>query len=92
MVGATCPEAMKSVREITGHMIILSPGIGDQGGDPAEIIEAGFDSEGSGVIPAVSRKVIFASRGEDFMEAAGREAEQLRDQINTVRAQIARVE
>jgi len=88
VVGATYPEEMKRVRKIVGNMPILSPGIGDQGGDLKAIVKAGFDSNGLGVIPAVSRKVIFASRGEDFMEAAGREAKRLRDQINAARAQI----
>jgi orotidine-5'-phosphate decarboxylase len=40
---ATRPERVKWLREIVGDLIILSPGVGAQGGSPATTIEAGAD-------------------------------------------------
>ena len=44
IVGATKPEIIRRVRELAGpRMAIYSPGIGPQGGDPKQAIEAGAD-------------------------------------------------
>jgi orotidine-5'-phosphate decarboxylase len=40
---ATRPERVKELRGIVGDLIILSPGVGAQGGSPAATIEAGAD-------------------------------------------------
>ncbi len=40
---ATRPERIKRLREIAGEMQILSPGVGKQGGDAVEAINAGAD-------------------------------------------------
>ncbi len=40
---ATRPERVKALREIVGGLVILSPGVGAQGGSPAATIEAGAD-------------------------------------------------
>jgi orotidine-5'-phosphate decarboxylase len=40
---ATRPERVRHLREIVGDLIILSPGVGAQGGSPAATIEAGAD-------------------------------------------------
>ncbi|MEE9115802.1 MAG: orotidine-5'-phosphate decarboxylase [Thermoplasmata archaeon] len=40
---ATRPERVKALRGIVGDLIILSPGVGAQGGSPAATIEAGAD-------------------------------------------------
>jgi orotidine-5'-phosphate decarboxylase len=40
---ATRPERIKLIRSIIGDRIIISPGIGAQGGSPAEAIAAGAD-------------------------------------------------
>jgi len=42
VVGATYPEQMKEIRSMAGDMPILSPGIGEQGGDFEATIRAGF--------------------------------------------------
>lgn len=81
VVGATCPEELKIVRDIVGDMPILIPGIGAQGGDLEKTVHAGKDSCGSGMIINSSRGIIFASNGEDFDEAARREALKLHEQI-----------
>ncbi len=40
---ATRPERVGMLREIVGELIILSPGVGAQGGSPAATIKAGAD-------------------------------------------------
>jgi orotidine-5'-phosphate decarboxylase len=62
-------------------MQLLIPGVGKQGGPLAEVVAAGVDRTGSGMIINSSRDVIFASSGEDFAAAAGREAKKLNDAI-----------
>ncbi|MEK7195436.1 MAG: orotidine-5'-phosphate decarboxylase [Patescibacteria group bacterium] len=91
VVGATYPEELQKVREIVGDMPILIPGVGFQQKDvPLEkqveqVVAAGKDSRGQGMIVNSSRGIIFASKGADFAEAARRETEKLRDLINQYR-------
>ena len=56
VVGATRPAELKRVREITGNMTFLLPGIGAQGGDVAASLEAG---RGGGLIVSSSRAVLY---------------------------------
>jgi orotidine-5'-phosphate decarboxylase len=85
VVGATYPEELKDVREVVGDMPILIPGIGAQGGDVEKTVNAGKDSRGQGMIINSSRGIIFASKDEDFAEAARRETLKLDDLINQYR-------
>jgi len=85
VVGATCPEELRLIRESHPDMPILIPGIGAQGGDLALAVRYGVDAHGEKAIINSSRQVIYASRGKDFAEAARRVASSLRDQINSYR-------
>lgn len=85
VVGAPYPTDLKKVRAIIGDMPILIPGIGVQGGEIAATAAAGKDSRGWGMIINSSRGVIFASKEEDFAQAARRAAERLRMEINKFR-------
>lgn len=78
VVGATAPEELASVRKIVGDVPILIPGVGAQGGDLEKAVRAG----GSRIILNSSRGIIFASKGEDFPQAARKATEKLRDEIN----------
>ena len=60
VVGATYPEEMKKIREITGDMTFLVPGIGAQGGSVPEVIKSGLNSAGLGLIINSSRGIIFS--------------------------------
>ena len=82
VVGATYPEELKRIRELCPKMLMLIPGIGAQGGDLASAVKYGADTRGEKAIIAVSRQVLYASRGGDFAEAARRSAQELRDRIN----------
>lgn len=90
VIGATYPEALKTIRQVVGDMPILVPGIGVQEGKLEDVVRYGLDSTGFGLIISVSRSVIYASSGSDFAEAAGREAEKLRDQINEIKVSLRR--
>lgn len=70
VVGATHINVLKSVRQHVGDMPILVPGVGEQGGDIKQVIEAGRDSSGYGLIINASRSVLYASQGNDFAKAA----------------------
>lgn len=88
VVGATAPEELGAVRDIVGDMPILVPGVGAQGGDLRGVLECGLDSEGYGLIINSSRDIIYASPNEDFAEAAGLAAKNLRDKINRIKSEI----
>ncbi len=85
VVGATYPEELAVVRRIVGNMPILIPGIGAQGAEVEATVRAGRDSRNMGMIINSSRGIIFASSGENFAQAARRETEKLRNDINLYR-------
>lgn len=85
VVGATYPAELKQVRAVVGDMPILIPGIGVQGGEIAATVSAGKDSRGWGMIINSSRGIIFASKENDFAQAARRATEKLRAEINRYR-------
>lgn len=85
VVGATYPNELVQVRRIVGDMPILLPGIGAQGGEVEATVRAGKDSRNMGMIINSSRGIIFASKGEDFAQAARTATEQLRAEINRYR-------
>ncbi|GEM_PF-6178 len=87
VVGATYPEELSLVRKIAPNMQILLPGIGTQGAEVQATVANGMDQDGQGMIINASRSVIFAKREEDEAvgDAARREAEELRKEINYYR-------
>jgi len=82
VVGATYPEQLKRVRALCPELPLLIPGIGAQGGDLAAVVKYGVDANGEKAIINCSRQIIYASKGNDFAQAARREALKLRDRIN----------
>jgi len=85
VVGATYPKELIDVRKLVGEMPILLPGIGAQGGDVEATVLAGMNSRKQGMIINSSRSIIFASKEEDFAQAARTATEQLRTEINKYR-------
>ena len=59
VVGATYPKEMKKIRNLTGDMTFLVPGIGAQKGDLRAVLKAGLNSKGLGLIINSSRGIIF---------------------------------
>lgn len=81
VVGATYPEELKQVREAVGDMPILIPGVGAQDGDVDQIVKAGKNNKGEGMIINSSRGIIYASSEANFAEEARKAAESLHNQI-----------
>jgi orotidine-5'-phosphate decarboxylase len=54
----------------------------------ASTVKYGVSPEGDKAIINSSRQILYASRGQDFAEAARRAAMTLRDEINKYRAAI----
>lgn len=70
VVGATAPEEMKRIREISPDLPFLIPGVGAQGGDLQSAIQHGKTSAGLGPVINASRAVLYASRRDTFAEEA----------------------
>jgi orotidine-5'-phosphate decarboxylase len=85
VVGATRPAELKRIRALAPHMPFLIPGIGAQGGDLRQAVRYGCTAAGDLAVVNASRSVIFASAGEDFADAARKNALQLRDEMNRYR-------
>jgi len=85
VVGATWPEQMSRLRELTGDMPFLVPGVGAQGGDVEALVKAGQTSSGKGLMINSSRGVIYAGSDENFAIAARKVALETRDLINQYR-------
>jgi orotidine-5'-phosphate decarboxylase len=85
VVGATWPEQLKAVRDIVGDVPFLVPGVGAQGGDVAAVVGNAKTADGTGLVVSSSRAILYASRGDDFAEAAASAARSLRDEINRYR-------
>jgi len=83
VVGATYPGELKQVRSICPEMCLLIPGIGTQGGDMASAVSYGVDARGERAVFNVSRQILYASKGQDFAEAARDVADRIRQEINT---------
>lgn len=84
VVGATCPEELRRVRELCPEMILLIPGIGAQQGDLSLAVRYGTAMGGERMLISSSRQILYASRGKDFAMAARRAAQQLCDEIRVV--------
>jgi orotidine-5'-phosphate decarboxylase len=88
VVGATYPAEIERVRQVAPTMPLLIPGVGAQGGDAAATVKAGWRADGPIVVNS-SRAILYASNGEDFAEAARREARRTRDLLEAARHQAA---
>jgi orotidine-5'-phosphate decarboxylase len=77
VVGATFPREVAEARRLLPQAVLLLPGIGAQGGTPADVAGA-FASGPASALVSASRSVIYAGRaGGDWRAAAGAEAERL---------------
>lgn len=81
VMGATYPEDLKQVRAIVGDMTFLVPGVGAQGGSVSEVMKAGLNSQGLGLIINSSRGIIFAENPKE-------EAKKLCEEIRKCKSDI----
>ena len=80
--GQIYSEHLTRCRQIVGDKLwFLIPGVGAQGGFIAETVHTAYVGPGSIAINS-SSEINFASSGEDYAEAAGEKARELRDKIN----------
>jgi len=84
VTGATFPAELGEIRSLAPQLPFLIPGIGAQGGDLEQSMANGLDERGGGVLVNASRSIIFASKGADFAEVAGREAGKLAQEMREV--------
>ena len=76
VAGATRVEELQKLRSIIPDYFLLIPGVGAQGGNLQEVIEASI-TEDIGILVNASRSILFASSGLDFAEAAKNEAKKM---------------
>ena len=83
VVGATYPAEIERVRSLAPTLPLLIPGVGAQGGDAVATIKAGYRQSNGATTGAVivnsSRAILYASSGDDFAQAARKEAIRTRD-------------
>jgi orotidine-5'-phosphate decarboxylase len=84
VVGATYPAEIERVRALAPTLPLLIPGVGAQGGDAVATVRAGWRSDAPIVVNS-SRAILYASSGEDFAQAARREATRTRDVLQAAR-------
>ncbi|MDB5870291.1 MAG: orotidine 5-phosphate decarboxylase [Polaromonas sp.] len=84
VVGATYPAEIERVRAVAPTLPLLIPGVGAQGGDAAATVNAGWRPEAPIVVNS-SRAILYASAGDDFAQAARREALRTRDLLQAAR-------
>jgi orotidine-5'-phosphate decarboxylase len=82
VVGATFPREVGEARRLMPRAVLLLPGIGEQGGTPADVARA-FTSGPASALVSASRSVIYAYRNGsgDWRASAGAEAARLRADV-----------
>ena len=88
VAGATYPDELAQIRNAVGAMPILVPGVGAQGGDLAQALEAGLDADRQGLIINASRSVLYAGTdcgGARFEDASRNAALALWQEVNAIR-------
>ena len=90
VVGATYPKEIERVRELAPTVPLLIPGVGAQGGDAVATVKAGLRVSGEQttgpIIVNSSRAILYASKGDDFVQAARRVAAQTRATLEAAKA------
>jgi orotidine-5'-phosphate decarboxylase len=70
VVGATAPDDLARVRAAAPTLPFLVPGVGEQGGSPRAVVEAGARSDGKGLVVSASRSIIYAGDEDRVRSAA----------------------
>ncbi len=80
VVGATKAEYFAEIRKIVPDNFLLVPGVGAQGGSLADVCKYGLNDQ-VGLLINSSRGIIYASKNENFAEAASEAAKKLQQQM-----------
>lgn len=78
VVGATSIGDLAALRARAPSIPFLVPGVGAQGGDPAQVVRAGARSSGNGLVVASSRAILYAGDQSAVRAAAEDLASHLR--------------
>jgi len=76
VVGATKAEYLADIRQIIPDSFLLVPGVGAQGGSLQDVCKYGMNKQ-VGLLINSSRGIIYASKDENFAQAAALKAEAL---------------
>ncbi|MDR1887522.1 MAG: orotidine-5'-phosphate decarboxylase [Prevotellaceae bacterium] len=85
VVGATKAEMLAKVRAIVPDRFLLVPGIGAQGGSLEDVAKYGMNSI-CGLLVNSSRAILYADRTENFADAASKEANKMRREMEILLA------
>lgn len=80
VVGATKADFLTKIRAVVPNAFLLVPGVGAQGGSLSEVVKYG-KTDNIGLLINASRSIIYASSGDDFAEAAAKEAKALANEM-----------
>jgi len=80
VVGATKASMLLNIRQTAPDHFLLVPGVGAQGGSLEDVAKYGMTKD-CGLIVNASRSILFASSGEDYMEAAKTEAKSMQQSM-----------
>jgi orotidine-5'-phosphate decarboxylase len=83
VVGATKAEFFKEIRKIVPTSFLLVPGVGAQGGNLQDVCKYGL-SDNIGLLINSSRGIIYASKDENFADAAAVKAKELQNQMEEI--------
>ncbi len=81
VVGATKADKIGTIRALAPDHFFLVPGVGAQGGDLEAVSKAGMNAQ-CGLLVNSSRAIIYASAGEDFADAARKEALKVKNEMS----------
>jgi len=91
VVGATYPNELEAVRQISPDLPILVPGIGSQHGDLYASVVGGISKSKYNLLISSSRNIIYSSGNSvDYGTSAGTAAMRLRNRVNEVLVKIGR--
>ncbi|WP_282147643.1 orotidine-5'-phosphate decarboxylase [Algibacter lectus] len=83
VVGATKAEYFADIRKIIPNSFLLVPGVGAQGGNLQDVCKYGM-TDNVGLLINSSRGIIYASKNEDFAEAAAKSAKILQQDMKAI--------
>lgn len=90
VVGATQGEMFADIRRFAPNSFLLVPGVGAQGGDLATVCRYGMTTE-CGLLVNSSRGIIFASKENDYAEAAARAARELATEMDGMLKEYSKI-
>jgi orotidine-5'-phosphate decarboxylase len=83
VVGATRLAILAEARAMVPDHFFLVPGVGAQGGDLSQVLQAGLNPDG-GLLINSSRGILYAGKGEDAIPAARRAALEMRKEMAAI--------